>query len=207
MSRPPSSRSRWLPAGAVQRSARDLPAKSQPPPGTGLRSALAVRLCSTLLLLLGGCGPQSRGTAAGPAEAEVRTLSEGRALTLIGEVFAEEGVPLSSGWALTVGQDTPLSVDLRVGSTHYGIEWMSPQDRADLGDAVPGPTDNGQLRLVPGRDGETDAQVWVLEHSRYEFANEREHVQSGVAGAGDAEARLRQDARDFLHYVRGQGAL
>ncbi|MFK7989331.1 MAG: hypothetical protein AB8I08_25155 [Sandaracinaceae bacterium] len=159
------------------------------------------------LLLLPSCGPQSRATETAAGSAEVRTLSEGRALTLINEVFAEEGVPVTAGWTLTVGQDTALPVDLRVADSHYGLEWMSAQDRVDLGDAIPGPTDNGQLRLVPGRDGEMDAQVWILEHTRYEYANEREHVQSGVSGAGDAEARLRQDARDFLHYVRGQGAL
>lgn len=161
-----------------------------------------------VLLALASCGPQSRTTTqTGPSEAEVRTLSEGRALTLINEVFAEEGVSVSAGWTLVVGQDTSLPVDLRIANTTYGLEWMSAQDRVDLGDAVPGPTDNGQLRLVPGRDGETDAQVWVIEHTSYEYANEREHVQSGVSGAGDAEARLRQDTRDFLHYVRGQGAL
>ena len=164
-------------------------------------------LLSVLLLALPACGPSASGASGPTTAAEVRTLDEGRALELIAQVLAEEAVERGPAWSVQVAPETALDVDVRLAASSFGIEWVSAQDRADLGDALPQPAPDGQLRIVPGTGGDAGAQVLLLEHSVYEFVNEREHVQSGAPGARETEVRLHRDVRDFLQYVRGQGGL
>lgn len=165
-----------------------------------------VSLLLALSALAAACGPTSRSRPAGAGDADIRSLSEHRALELVHEVLREEGIPRGPAWTVPIDHGRSLDVDVRLAQSSFGVEWVSPQDRADLGDAVPGPTADGRLRIVPGA-GDSRAEVLVLEHSTYEYANEREHVQGGVVSAAEAESRLRRDLRDFLHYVRGQGGL
>ena len=165
-------------------------------------------LCVAVLLTAPACGASSRSSSDGSSSAQDRTLSETRALMLIGDVLAEQGVSRGALWVVPVGHGQELEVDIRLASSSFGIEWMSPQDREDLGEAIPGPTDDGRLRIVPGfGEGHTDDQVLILEHTTYDFVNEREHVQAGRAGARETEERLRRDVIDFVHYVQGQGGI
>lgn len=163
-----------------------------------------MRRALVLSLALAACGP-SRARPSRPPE--LLDLSEARALEIIAEVLAEEDVPLGPAWQVQIGRDTRLDVDVRLARSRFGIEWISPQDRLDLGDAVPGPAPGGRLRIVPGVGDDASAQVLVLEHASYRYANDRAAVQRGVDGALETEGRLRRDVRDFLHYVRGQGGV
>lgn len=151
-----------------------------------------------------GCGSAPPAPAAPP---ELRTLGESRALEIVSEVLSDEGVALGPAWTVRIARDTEIEIDARLARTNFGIEWVSLQDRTDLGDALPRPADNGQLRILPGIESDASVQVLVLEASAYSYTNEREHVQRGVPGAAEAEGRLRRDVRDFLEYVRGQGGL
>ncbi len=166
------------------------------------------RLILVLLLaslMAPGCGG---ATTSSPTSATERTLSETRALMLISEVLAEQGIPRGPLWVVPIGGGQAIEVDLRLAQSSFGIEWMSPQDRADLGDAVPGPADGDRLRIVPGTgEGHENSQILILEHSTYDYVNEREHVEAGRAGARETEERLRRDVIDFIHYVQGQGGL
>jgi len=158
-----------------------------------------------LLLAISGCG--GAGAPEPAAGAQERTLSETRALMLISEVLSEQGITRGPLWVVPVGAGTELEVDIRLAQSPFGIEWMSPQDRVDVGEAVPGPTGDDRLRIVPGTGDAADSQVLILEHSTYDYVNEREHVQAGRAGARETEERLRRDVIDFVHYVQGQGGL
>jgi hypothetical protein len=175
-----------------------------------LAAALLALLAGLLLFggtLAAGCGPTSRSAGGSTSAANLRVLDEHRALMIIGEVLAEDAVAVGPAWSVEIAAGATLDVDYRLGSSGFGIEWISEQDRADLADALPEPASNGQLRIVPGMGENANAQVLLLDHAAYEFANEREAVQSGVPAARETEERLRRDVRDFLHYVRGQGGL
>ncbi|MGE0791840.1 MAG: hypothetical protein AB7S26_39565 [Sandaracinaceae bacterium] len=161
-------------------------------------------LALVVALAAPGCGASSRNRGDGASDAEMMTLSEQRALELIVEVLRDEGIARGPALAFDLDRAHRLDVDVRLAQTRFGIEWVSSVDRSAMGDLLPGPGTNGRLRIVPGPDG---AQVLVLEHTSYEYANERAHVQGGVAGAREAEERLRRDVRDYLHYVHGRGAL
>ena len=125
----------------------------------------------------------------------------------MGEVLDERNVPQGPAWSVEIAPETSLDVDVRLDSSSYGIEWVSAQDRADLGDLLPEPASDGQLRIVAGMGEDASAQILILDHTAYRFTLEREQVQRGAPGARETEERLRRDVVDFLQYVRGQGGL
>lgn len=169
-------------------------------------------LCVLLLVSfpsLPACGTahthRSRSEPGDPPE--LLNLSENRALAIIGEALADAGVPAVRGWSVELAARTRLAVDYRLRDSSFGIAWISPQDRVELGTAVPEPAPGGQLRIVPGTGSDAGTQILVLEYSAYEYANEPEHVHRGLPGAHETEVRLRRDVHDFLEYVRGQGGV
>ena len=164
--------------------------------------------CSRLVLLAllaGACGGVERPR--GPTEADLRSIHEAEAVDILTELLSESGVAASIHWEVNVGAPEPFQVDLRLAQTSYGIEYVSPQDRHDHGERIPRPDPSGQLRIMPGAGDDAQAQILVLDHSTYRYDPDRERVQRGSTGPAEAEERLRRDLRDFLEYVRGQGAL
>ena len=128
-------------------------------------------------------------------------------MSTILDLLIEEGIATTRSWQVDRGREAPLDVDLRLQGGDFGILWVSPQDRSDHGEALPEPLENGRLLILPGADAHAAARILLLDHESYRYTSEREHVQGGAPSAGDAEARLRQDIRDFLTLARGQGGL
>ena len=154
-----------------------------------------------LLVLSFGCGgahPVQR-----PA-VELRAFTEGQALTFIDEVTRESGLALGPPFEVDIGAPRPLEVDARIGSTRYTIEWVSPQDRADYGEAIPTPPADGSLLILPGQGEDESIEILLLDSQRYRFDPRPDAVYQGAASAAEAEARIRRDVRDFLEYCRGQ---
>ncbi len=155
-----------------------------------------------LLAALAGCGGASNRPNVVVSQA--RTLSEERALALVVEVLDESGVQAVRGWRIQAAGD-PMDIDLRLASSRFGIEWVSPTDRQAHGERLPDPDPSGQLRILAGEGEDAEVQVLVLDHRSYRFHNDPRAVERGAPDAETVEGRLRRDVRDFLVYVRGQG--
>jgi hypothetical protein len=157
------------------------------------------------LVSLSACGGPSTGRTATPAD--LRDISEARAGDMIAELLLELGIAQSTQWNIDDGHGEPFEVDFRVAETLYGIEWVSPQDRVDYGDRIPEPDPTGQLQTLAGHGDDAGVQILVLDHRSYRYDPDRERVQHGATGVREVESRLRRDVRDFIEYVRGEGAL
>lgn len=156
---------------------------------------------------LAGCGGSQTAPTAEAAEAELRIISEADAVGIIAETVQQSGIPPESGWNVDVAVEEPLHVDVRLQGTLYGVEWVSAQDRLDYGTAIPEPDPSGQLRILPGHGDDARAQILILDFRTYRYDPDDERVRAGATSAREAESRLRRDVRDFLEYVRGQGAI
>jgi hypothetical protein len=152
----------------------------------------------------GGCAQSTPAPQAAPT-GEGRIIQEAQALDIIHDTLTDAGVRPGGTWEVDVGGDAPLRVDVRLGQGSFGIEWVSPQDRADWGEGLPSPAPGGQLRILPGRLDDVPVQILVLDHETYRYEADMEQVRHGAAGPREAESRLRRDVRDYLEYVRGQG--
>ncbi len=155
-------------------------------------------------LVLAACGGPTVVPPASPAD--LRSISEARAIELIGQTLGEASTRPSTGWTIDIGAERPLEVDLRLDNTRFGIEWVTPLDRDAYGDTIPQPDPSGQLRILPGVDNDANAQILVLDERMYRFDPDLERVEHGATGARDVEGRIGRDVRDFIEYVRGQGA-
>ncbi len=162
-----------------------------------------IRCVSALILLTACGGAETRRTA---RDADLQALGDSQAIQIIQETLQENGLAMGTGWEVDVGTSV-IPVDVRIGTTTYGIEWVSPQDRANHDDVFPPPDPNGQLRLMGGEIDGTEAQVLVLEQRMYRYDPDLDRVAAGATGAAEVEGRLRRDVLDFVEYLRGQGAI
>jgi hypothetical protein len=159
----------------------------------------------TIFLGVAACGPPPAPRT--PRASDFRTLSETRGLELIDEALTDAGVQATANFTVDIGGGHTLDADRRLAAGSFAIEWISPQDRADLGDLLPGPAPGGQLRIAPGAGDQGDVQVLLLEHDTYRYDPDRHRVERGAPSIREAESRVRRDIRDFVEYVRGQGGL
>jgi len=157
------------------------------------------------LLTVAACGPPPAPRT--PRARDFRTLSETRGLELIDEALADAGVQATADFSVDIGGGRVIQVDRRLNAGNFGIEWISPQDREDFGDALPGPAPGGQLRIAPGAGDQANVQILLLEHDTYRNDQDRQRVEGGAPSIREAESRVHRDIRDFVEYVRGQGGL
>ena len=161
-------------------------------------------LTCVLLLALASCGASTVPRA--DVEESLRELPDARALELIGTTLSRLHVQNSRNWEIDVSARRPLRVDVRLDGSDFGVEYVTEQDRVEMGpEIIPEPDPDGQLRIMRGTHADSHAQVLVLDAQTYEYDEQIEHVQEGAVGIRDAEGRLARDVEDFVAYARGQG--
>ena len=71
---------------------------------------------------------------------DLQSLDETRALALIDELLLEaEQEPRNERWTVELAPRAGLDVDVRLGRSGFGIEWVSDKDRLAYGDRLPHP--------------------------------------------------------------------
>jgi hypothetical protein len=149
-------------------------------------------------------------TKPAPASA-LRSFGENEAVAIIDGLLRERHMRPVTGWTVTLPARTHFEVDLRLGDTDFGIEWVSAEDRTRDGDLLPAPDPSGQLRLLASAAGAHQrALILVLDHETYRFTDaQHAALAPNLSGAEeydlhDAEQRLRRDLTDFVEYARSQ---
>jgi hypothetical protein len=175
--------------------------------------APALRGGAMAMLLACASGPQPTTPAPQPEQrAPLRSLDEPEAIALIERLLREAKLRPVAGWQVALPERAAFEVDLRLGDTGFGIEWVSAQDRTRYGELLPAPGPGGQLRLLNGaEDARPKPLILVLDHESYRFASrDRSHTAQLHAASPDGddvrdlEQRLRRDLMDFLEYARSQ---
>jgi hypothetical protein len=163
-----------------------------------------------LMVALTACasGPRSATAARTHALPDLQSLDETRALALIDELLLEaEQEPHNGPWKVELAPRAGLDVDVRLGESGYGIEWVSDEDRLAYGDRLPAPDPDGQLRLLRADDGHGQpALILVLDHETYRFASDARAARE-LGDERDVKQRLRRDLQDFIDYTKSQIAL
>jgi hypothetical protein len=161
-----------------------------------------------LFVALAGCADAQRPRPAYASAPELRSLKESDAIALIDELLREARWQPVPSWTVEVPPYAELEVDVRLGDTSFGIEWVSEEDRERYGGLLPAPDPDGQLRLLTGAGSDPQGRplILVLDHETYRFANQHAQVE-GIHDLHDAEELLRRDLTDFIEYARSQGRL
>jgi len=164
-----------------------------------LREALHTALVAGLL----ACTTPKAAPPVGAAER--RLLSESQAVLAIQEALVRAGALAERDFPLTLdGQ--PFVADVHFAKPPFAIEWVSGDDRQQFGARLPGATLTSPLQIVSAAGVDGTVQVLVLDAETYPYEGNPLRVQRGAADIEEAERKLRHDVRDFLDYVRDQGA-
>jgi hypothetical protein len=131
-----------------------------------------------------------------------RALDEARAVELIARAFADHRAQPVRGGKLDLGSGKVLQIDVGASGRRFGVAYVTPQERIDLGSALPprDPAMGDALQLVSGLGEDAQARVLLLYDSDYSYDDAAgEHRESSAV---IAERKLERDVSDFL--VRAQ---
>ncbi len=140
-----------------------------------------------------GCGP---GDAKAPNP--TRALDERRAIEVIRRAIQELGDQPAPGRDEKLPNGKKLYVDVAVPSRGYAIAYISGEDSAALGDAIPVRNQKDE-KLHVLHAAESDTKVVFLYQDNYRFddlAGEA-HEQTTIT----AERSLARDVQDFVTYA------
>jgi hypothetical protein len=158
------------------------------------REAAAVAALGALAI---GCGP---GEARSPIP--TRTLDERRAVEVIRQALLHEGARPAAAREVKLSNGTPLTVDVSIEGHEYGIAYVTPEDAAQLGAAIPPRNQKDErLRLVRTGDGEARIVVLYQENYIYDDLAGEAHSQTTIT----CEHQLARDVADFVTHAREQG--
>jgi hypothetical protein len=154
-----------------------------------------------LAVLLGGL------SACGPGEAKApnatRSLDERRAVEVIRRAIKNEGEDPAAGRDEPIaGNGKILHLDVGVQGHAYGVVYVTGDDAAALGPAIPEPNKKDEkLKLVRvGADGEAHVVLLYQQNYVYDDLAGEAHSQTTIA----AENALARDVRDFVTHARSQ---
>mgnify|MGYP003493443241 CR=1 FL=1 len=145
--------------------------------------ALGQTLATLALAFVAACG-------SGPAKSAnpTRSLDERRAVQVTAQAFHDEHDAPVPGRAIPIAEVKALEVDVMGDGRKYGVAYVTPNERAALGAALPArAADMGDaLQLVHGIGADAE--------TRYDDQIGTAHEQTTIT----AERRLARDVRDFL---------
>lgn len=155
-----------------------------------------------LVALLGACTAPKLAPPVGAAESKL--LSEAQALLAIQEALVRAGALAERGYPLQV-EGLAFEADVHFATPPFAIEWVSADDRRELGTRLPLGTPSSPLQIVSASGAAGVVQVLALDAPSYAYEGNPLRVQRGAPGIEEAERKLRRDVTDFVDYVRDQG--
>ena len=157
----------------------------------------APALGALCLVVFSACASAPRAAPQQHSTRDFRAPSEPVALSVLDRLLIEQRQLPVEGWRVRLDEGDDLEVDLRLGSSHFGIEWVSARDRQRGGAALPEPDPGGQLRVVSASEASGPVQILVLDARSYA----RDASESAWQSERVLEQRLRADVQDFIAYA------
>ena len=142
-----------------------------------------------------GCAPE-------PAKAPnaTRTLDERRAIEIIRNAIVAEGArPAPGRDDVVAGTEKKIHIDVGVDGKKFGVVYVSDDDLAALGAAIPAPNGKDEkLHLArAGKDGDVRIVLLYQANYRYDDLVGEGHEQTTIT----AENQLTKDVRDYVTHA------
>lgn len=119
-------------------------------------------------------------------------------MQVIAQAFHDERDAPVPGRAIPIADGKTLEVDVMSDGHRYGVAYVTSNERAGLGAALPAraPDMGDALQLVHGIGADAETRVLILHDTEYRYDDQvgTAHEQTTIT----AERRLARDVRDFL---------
>ena len=160
-----------------------------------------VTVGATLLLGLGAvfAGGGCAGDPPRPPHA-LTPIPQERARELIGRTFREAGVATEVDRFVHVGRgEKRVRLEVAAAGRKFGVAYLTSDDWAEAGDALPPRASNDSLVVAMGEGG---TRILCLFASDYADDDQTGDLRTSTTVAADR--RLERDVRDFLHHAEQQ---
>jgi hypothetical protein len=155
-----------------------------------------------LVALATGCG----GRQDARIQLDTRPLEEHRALEIIQETLGERQFLAQKDVDIELGNKVRFSCDLRAQNEQIAIEFLTGQDRLEIGQ-LPPPAPGSRLHVlaattVPKQAGQSPERVYVFLIDERKFVyqyNPTSELRADVTYL-EVDSRLRRDLADFLSW-------
>lgn len=151
-----------------------------------------------LALFAIAAGVGACGTPPAKAPNPTRSIDERRAIEIIIRGFRDQGDKPVRGREVEIQEGKKLQIDVGSEGHLYGVAYVTSNDRAKLGNALP-PRDASMgeaLQLVRGTGDDREARILILQDTEYMYDDQvgTEHEATIIT----AENKLARDVRDFV---------
>jgi hypothetical protein len=127
-------------------------------------------------------------------------IPEERARELIARTFREVGVATEIDRFVHIGRDDRrVRLEVAAAGRKFGVAYLTPEDWAQAGDALPPRSSNDSLVVATGEGG---TKILCLFASDY--AEDDQTGDNRMATTIAADRKLERDVRDFLHRAEEQ---
>jgi hypothetical protein len=164
---------------------------------------LVARFASFLLLCTAaasGCG----GAQSQAAPLDTRPLEEDKALELIDGAAAERGLTIVRNAPVSLSGAQVFGADVRVTGRKIAIEYLTNQDRVEIG-AIPPPAQGSKLHVLPGTAvakaaGQPNDPVFILflDDRGFEYQYNPTSENRADITLEEVRTRLKRDLVDFF---------
>jgi hypothetical protein len=169
--------------------------------------SMTVSIIFGFALLSSAC-QNSHGTTA--AEVDTRALEESKALDVARQSLASRSFALLKGTTtVELWNRVRFEVDLRVAGESFAIEYLTEENRLDIGE-IPPPAPGSRLHVLAAQAMSTpDSRpekifLLILDARRYVYQyNPTSKARADVTLAEVSE-RFRRDLADFLSWYEGE---
>lgn len=159
---------------------------------------LAIAALAIAIVGMGlGCGP---GDVKAPNP--TRALDERRAVEVIRRAIVAEGARPAGPRDEKLASGKTLRIDVGVDGHGYGVAYVTTDEQAQLGDAIPPRNQKDEkLKLARvGKDGEIRIVLLYQANYLYDDLAGEEHEQTTIT----CERSLARDVQDFISHAKGQ---
>jgi hypothetical protein len=131
---------------------------------------------------------------------QLNPIPEPRARELIARTFREVGVAPEADRFVHVGKEEKrVRLEVAAAGKKFGVAYLTPEDWAQAGDALPPRSGNGSLVVANGEGG---TRILCLFASDYSDDDQTGDDRTSTTIAADR--KLERDVRDFLHRAEAQ---
>ena len=149
-------------------------------------------------------GAAACGPSGGRAAHQMRPIDEGRAVKLIAQALADDGLVATPPRTVMLRNNTEVTLDVGVADRKVGVIYLTANDLQKIpGHSAAAKNDSQDLHFEPGDGPDIGSRFVILVASDYTYDDNvgTDHEQTATT----AENKLQRDVRDFVFIAKKNG--
>jgi hypothetical protein len=166
---------------------------------TAMKTGLPLATFALAAVVSASCGGEDYRAA---RRNTMRPLEEVRAQRVLEAALADRGLSVELHRRIQLVGPREVEVDVTVGGSRHGIEYVNAQDRQDFGASLPQRNNPNALVVAPGINADQGADLLVLDERDFLYEPDVDLQGPGHPTVQEIEDQLQRCVIDYLTYLR-----